>query len=76
MRTYQKINVMTSLSINTSNTNVSTILSAPASSFGKKSNNLKSLYSYSVLPKIRYRKATMKFTSADWDVNRNELEFE
>ena len=68
---------MTSVSINTSNTNATAVLSIPTSSaYNRKKNLLKGLYSYTVSPKIGYRKLSVQFASADWDVNRNELEFE
>ncbi len=75
--TYQKINVMTSFSINTSNTSAAAVLSIPSSSsYNKKSSTVNTVYSYSVSPKTESKKSSFKFASVDWDLNMNELEFE
>ncbi len=68
---------MTSLTINTPNTSVNTVLSiSTTSSFDKKISSKKNYTTYSMISKNWYRKSSPKFTSMDWDLNMNELEFE
>ncbi len=68
---------MTSLSLNTSNTSISTVLAIPTSAtYGRKKNVAKGMFSYAISSKTGYRKPSVRFASADWDLNRNELEFE
>ena len=68
---------MTSLTLNTPAIGLNTVLSMPASSdLHERLSNAKKFMSYTVTPKSWYRKSTVKFSSIDWDVNMNELEFE
>ena len=68
---------MTSLTLNTPAIGLNTVLSMHASSdLREKPNDAKSFMNYTVIPKSWYRKSPVKFSSIDWDVNMNELEFE